>query len=102
MDSVLDSLTADERRALRRSSQPPSLEPMKATLSKEPFDDEAWIFERKLDGIRCLAYRNGQQVSLLSRTAHELGRSYPELVGSGPNPARISSWTARSWRSRDG
>lgn len=80
MRSVLDSLTTDERRRLRRSSQPDGLEPMKATLSKEPFDDDGWIFERKLDGIRCLAYRNGKRVRLMSRTAHELGRSYPELV----------------------
>jgi bifunctional non-homologous end joining protein LigD len=53
---------------------------MKATLSKEPFDDEDWIFERKLDGVRCIAYRDEGRVRLLSRTAHELGRSYPELV----------------------
>lgn len=80
MRSVLDSVGADERRLLRRSSQPRHFEPMKATLSSEPFDDQNWIFERKLDGIRCLAYRDGQRVRLLSRTAHELGRSYPELV----------------------
>src|SRR6516165_6876974 len=80
MPSVLESLAADERRQLRRSSQPRRTEPMKATLAKEPFDDEGWIFERKLDGIRCLAYRDGDRVTLLSRTAHELGRSYPELV----------------------
>jgi bifunctional non-homologous end joining protein LigD len=53
--SVLESLSADERRRLRRSSQPRRLQPMKATLAKEPFDDEQWLFERKLDGIRCLA-----------------------------------------------
>jgi DNA ligase D-like protein (predicted ligase) len=80
MPSVLESLPADERRKLRRSSQPPRLEPMKATLSKEPFDDESWIFERKLDGVRCLAYRHGHNIRLLSRTGRELGRSYPELV----------------------
>jgi bifunctional non-homologous end joining protein LigD len=78
--SVLDSLTPDERRLLRRSSQPRQFEPMKATLSRAPFDDPDWIFERKLDGVRCLAYRDGERVRLLSRTAHELGRSYPELV----------------------
>jgi DNA ligase D-like protein (predicted ligase) len=80
MASVLESLPADERRKLRRSSQPRRLEPMKATLSKEPFDDEGWIFERKLDGVRCLAYRYRQGVHLRSRTGRELGRSYPELV----------------------
>jgi bifunctional non-homologous end joining protein LigD len=80
MSSVLDSLSSDERRLLRRSSQPHGLEPMKATLAKDPFDDQGWIFERKLDGVRCVAYRDGTRVRLLSRTARELNRSYPELV----------------------
>src|SRR5205814_9122058 len=80
MSSVLDSLPADERRKLRRSPQPRRLAPMKATLADDPFDDEGWIFERKLDGVRCLAYRDGDRVTLLSRTARELNRSYPELV----------------------
>jgi bifunctional non-homologous end joining protein LigD len=53
---------------------------MKAILSNEPFSDPNWIFERKLDGVRCLAYRNGQSVRLLSRTGREMNGSYPELV----------------------
>ena len=28
---------------------------MKAVLADKPFSDPDWIFERKLDGIRCLA-----------------------------------------------
>ncbi|MEA2352027.1 MAG: hypothetical protein QOJ14_441, partial [Thermoleophilaceae bacterium] len=31
------------------------VQPMKAVLSDRPFSDPAWIFERKLDGIRCVA-----------------------------------------------
>ena len=31
------------------------IEPMKAVLADAPFSDPAWIYERKLDGIRCLA-----------------------------------------------
>src|SRR5919204_584790 len=33
--------------------------PMKAVLSDKPFDDPNWIFERKLDGIRCGVVRRG-------------------------------------------
>jgi bifunctional non-homologous end joining protein LigD len=80
MGSVLDWLSADERRALRRSSQPRRLEPMKATLAEAAFSDPAWMFERKLDGVRCLAFREGSEVVLRSRTGHEMNRSYPELV----------------------
>ena len=53
---------------------------MKARLTDERFSDPAWIFERKLDGVRCLAFRAPRTVHLRSRTHHLLDRSYPELV----------------------
>ncbi|HZB06304.1 MAG TPA: hypothetical protein VE449_06895, partial [Thermoleophilaceae bacterium] len=56
------------------------IEPMKAVLSDEPFSDAAWIFERKLDGIRCLAIRDGGGVQLMSRTARLMNDQFPELV----------------------
>jgi bifunctional non-homologous end joining protein LigD len=59
-------------------SQAP-IEPMKAVLADEPFSDPNWIFERKLDGVRCLAVREGA-VHLVSRTGRNMDGSYPELV----------------------
>jgi len=56
------------------------IEPMKAVLSDRPFSDPDWIFERKLDGIRCLAIRDGSRVSLMSRTARRMNDQFPELV----------------------
>jgi len=53
---------------------------MKAVLAKEPFSDPGWIFERKLDGVRALAFRKGPHVRLESRTGRELNGGYPELV----------------------
>jgi bifunctional non-homologous end joining protein LigD len=54
---------------------------MKAVLWDEPFSDPDWIFERKLDGVRCLAHRDGGgPVHLLSRTDHSMDGNYPELV----------------------
>ncbi|TDO52944.1 DNA ligase D [Kribbella sp. VKM Ac-2571] len=53
---------------------------MLATLTEERFSDPAWIYERKLDGVRCLVHRTGDRVSLYSRNHHELNNSYPELV----------------------
>jgi bifunctional non-homologous end joining protein LigD len=55
-------------------------EPMKAVLTDRPFSDPNWIYERKLDGIRCLACRRDGRVQLSSRTGHSLNGSYPELV----------------------
>jgi bifunctional non-homologous end joining protein LigD len=53
---------------------------MKAVLSDAPFSDPDWIFERKLDGIRCLAHRDAGGVRLLSRTDHTL--SHPEVLAA--------------------
>jgi ATP-dependent DNA ligase len=44
--------------------------PMAATLTDERFTGPEWIFERKYDGIRLLAFRKGNRVRLLSRTGY--------------------------------
>jgi bifunctional non-homologous end joining protein LigD len=48
-------------------SFPEWVEPMAATLTQERFAGPDWIFERKFDGIRLLAFRRGTDVRLLSR-----------------------------------
>jgi DNA ligase D-like protein (predicted ligase) len=53
---------------------------MKATLTTERFSDPAWIYERKLDGIRCIAVRDGGEVRLRSRNDLSLNGRYPELA----------------------
>jgi bifunctional non-homologous end joining protein LigD len=80
LSPLFESLTDQERRALRRAPQPKRLEPMRAVLTDHRFSDPGWIFERKLDGVRCLAFRSRGGVRLLSRTDKSLNRSYPELV----------------------
>ncbi|HSS34105.1 MAG TPA: non-homologous end-joining DNA ligase [Solirubrobacterales bacterium] len=54
--------------------------PMQAKLSGRPFDDPGWVFERKLDGIRALVRRDGETVTLTSRTGREMATTYPELA----------------------
>jgi len=49
------------------SSFPEWLAPMAATLTQERFSGPEWIFERKFDGIRLLAYKRGDDVQLFSR-----------------------------------
>src|SRR5258708_12418724 len=51
-----------------RPDQPAWLDPELATLTQERFSDPAWIFERKLDGERCLAFRAGPQAPPITRT----------------------------------
>jgi len=56
-------------------------DPMKAVLWDPPFSDPDWIYERKLDGVRCLAHRDaGGAVHLYSRTDRSMDGQYPELV----------------------
>jgi bifunctional non-homologous end joining protein LigD len=78
--SALEALSDEERRELRRSRQPRWIEPMKAVLHDRAFSDPDWIYERKLDGERCLAYRTPNGVRLRSRTDKLLNNTYPELV----------------------
>jgi bifunctional non-homologous end joining protein LigD len=56
------------------------IEPMKAVLADKPFSDPNWIFERKLDGIRCLAIRDASGLRLMSRTGRLMNAEYPTLV----------------------
>ena len=54
---------------------------MLATLTDDRFSDPDWIFERKLDGVRCLARRDARgRVRLLSRTDRDMSRTYPEIA----------------------
>jgi DNA ligase D-like protein (predicted ligase) len=53
---------------------------MLAVLTGKRFSDPGWIFERKLDGERCLAFRHHGRLRLLSRTRRPLNDTYPELV----------------------
>jgi bifunctional non-homologous end joining protein LigD len=56
------------------------IEPMKAVLADKPFSDPNWIFERKLDGIRCLAIKDASGVRLMSRTGRLMNNEYPAVV----------------------
>jgi bifunctional non-homologous end joining protein LigD len=60
--------------------QPSWVEPQLATLTKDRFSDPAWIYERKLDGERCIAFGRGGEVHLLTRNQKSADAAYPELV----------------------
>ncbi len=57
---------------------PEWLRPMAATLTQERFTGPEWIFERKFDGIRLLAFKNGQDVGLFSR--NRLPQNIPSVA----------------------
>ena len=59
---------------------PEWMEPMAATLTQDRFNSEDWLFERKLDGIRLLAFKNDGEVRLLSRNKLPQHSSYPHVL----------------------
>ncbi|ORA80418.1 non-homologous end-joining DNA ligase [Mycobacterium malmoense] len=73
-------LPGSVRAALHDEPVPDWRAPMLATLTDKRFSDPQWIFERKFDGMRCLAFRDGDRVRLLSRNRQPLNGTYPELV----------------------
>ena len=80
MNELLESLPESERSALQECSPPAWISPMLATLTHDYFSDDEWIYERKLDGERCLTFVKDNKVRLLSRNEKVLNESYPEIV----------------------
>ncbi|MGO9276040.1 MAG: non-homologous end-joining DNA ligase [Streptosporangiaceae bacterium] len=59
---------------------PSWVEPELATLTSARFWSRDWMYERKLDGERCLAFVEGATVRLLTRNKKPVTSTYPELA----------------------
>jgi bifunctional non-homologous end joining protein LigD len=59
---------------------PPWLEPMAATLTQERFVSPDWIYERKYDGIRMIAFKRSGRVELFSRNHRLQNDASPRVV----------------------
>jgi bifunctional non-homologous end joining protein LigD len=53
---------------------------MAATLTRERFESPEWVFERKLDGIRLLAFKRGPTVEVFSRNHLPQNAACPAFV----------------------
>jgi bifunctional non-homologous end joining protein LigD len=58
---------------------PPRFQPMLAEGGWKAFDDDAWWFEPKLDGIRCLAEMTTAETKLITRTGRDVTSQYPDI-----------------------
>jgi ATP-dependent DNA ligase len=65
------------------TNMPDWLEPMAATLTQDRFTGPDWLFERKFDGIRLLAYKRGAEVQLYSR--NRLPQNLPAVASAMAN-----------------
>jgi bifunctional non-homologous end joining protein LigD len=62
-----------------RQPPPADIEPMLATSGGKPFDKKGWVFEPKWDGVRTMAWIDGEKLKLRSRRRRDVGELYPEL-----------------------
>jgi bifunctional non-homologous end joining protein LigD len=87
-ESEPEPLHAHELRGAKRAKLPKQLEPMQATLTKDPFANEDWLFEPKLDGVRAIVTLTDGAVTLRSRRGNDMTKQYPTLAAVlGRQPA---------------
>lgn len=73
-------VSADGWVGARRAVMPTHFEPMLASWCQRPFRDDGWLFERKLDGVRLLAFRDRGNVELYTRNGRARHAQFPGLV----------------------
>ena len=56
--------------------------PMEARPVADLPSGDNWRYEPKWDGFRCLAYRDGDDVALRSKSGQDLGRYFPDVVAA--------------------
>ena len=66
----------------RQGDMPRGLAPMGSRTAALP-SAPGWHFEHKWDGVRILAYWDGQRLTLAGRTRRDVTRRYPELHDLG-------------------
>ncbi len=79
MTDLKTILKPGQLKLLKKSRHPGFIPPMLATLTENYFDEPNWIYERKLDGVRCLVSIKDGEITLFSRNEHEISHSYYEL-----------------------
>ena len=80
MSDILNLIPEEFKDLARKEKQPNWLGPMLAKLTHDEFSAKNWIYERKLDGVRCIVYKNGKDVNIYSRNRNKLNSTYPMLV----------------------
>jgi bifunctional non-homologous end joining protein LigD len=78
--NIFQGISADILEKRKKIKQPTFVKPMLATLTKNYFSDQHWMYEHKFDGERCLAIKKNGVVHLKSRNNRISNTEYPELV----------------------
>ncbi|MFP4542771.1 MAG: DNA ligase D [Candidatus Kapaibacterium sp.] len=71
-----DTVDPSKYEGAEKSDFPKSIKPELCKLVDDPFDDDDWIFEVKFDGVRVIAFKNGDEVNLKSRYQKSKNKQY--------------------------
>lgn len=72
---------------------------MEARLVDRIPEGDGWQYEPKWDGFRCLAFRDGDDIALMSKSGKPLQRYFPDLVEVLRGRSSLSSTASNSARS---
>ncbi len=77
---LFTGLSAENLKKRKKTDEPLFMPLMLATLTKEYFSRNDWLYEHKFDGERCLVIKKKGKVYLVSRNQKSMNNTYPELV----------------------
>jgi len=85
MRDAAGNIAATRERIVSLGAPKSAIDPRKvpltlATLERRPPSGDDWCFEIKYDGIRALAYRDGDEVRMFGRSGEEITARYPEVT----------------------
>lgn len=78
--NIFEGLSPELLKKCKKIKQPSFIPAMLATLTKNYFSSNDWLYEHKFDGERCLAFKKNGKVHLISRNNNDMNAEYPELV----------------------
>src|SRR6478736_4807823 len=73
------SLPMTDRKLSFPAAEASGIAPMEARLVSTLPEGRDWLYEPKWDGFRCIAWRDGTDVALRSKSGKPLGRYFPEV-----------------------
>jgi bifunctional non-homologous end joining protein LigD len=81
LEEVKDDASSRQWQRGRATWYPPMLaQPLHMPNERRALDEGQWTYERKLDGLRCVAVRNGQEVELWSRNHLTFTGRFPDIA----------------------